>query len=379
MCKVQKQKLISRKFVLVLAVCSPFYGTGFAQQEPSDASVTDGQDAEDIDPRAEKAYGGWSLNLDNDLLSGGGRDRDYTGGLALSFAGENTRNWLFSLDSVREFITRITRFDRLYKDQDSISRHSQEFGFTLFTPNDISVAEPIQDDHPYASLFFVSNAAQFILPDRKLSFQSNLTFGLLGLSLADSIQGGIHSVIGSDEPQGWDNQISEGGELTARYSLGVQKTLIEGLGPGFNTQFAINTEASVGFTTDASVGLGMRWGRLERPWYTFNPHLAEYISVGPPPNGRIASTGRREMFLYAGVNLKYRFYNAILQGQFRDSVVSFDRDELDPVIFEGWVGFITEVLSGYRFGLFLRGRTAEIESALATDPVWGGFIISRSF
>ena len=333
----------------------------------------------EITAPGEKAprIGAWSLNVDNDLLTGGGRDQDYTGGLALAITGEGTRDWLFGLDRARAGITRLTGLERLFVNQNHVTRHSIEFGFTLFTPSDITIAEPIFNDHPYASLFFVANAAQHVVPEKKLSYQSVLTFGFLGLGLADSVQSGIHSVIGSDEPEGWDNQISDGGEPTARYSFSVAKTLIEGGGPGLTTQFSINSEASIGFTTDASVGFGMRWGRLERPWHTFNPHPAEYISIGNPPDAS-TKTEKREAYLYAGINLKARLYNAILQGQFRDSEVTYDFDELNPIVAEGWAGFLTELPAGYRFGVFIRARSAEIDVGEARSPVWGGFVVSRS-
>ncbi|MGQ7848325.1 lipid A deacylase LpxR family protein [Granulosicoccus sp. 3-233] len=343
-------------------------GNAPSQNEDS-LSVLDGQEAD---------YGGWSLNIDNDLFSGGDLDRDYTGGVAIAVTGARTREWPVSLDKTRAALARLSRFDRLYSDTAVLSRHSIEFGFTLFTPNDITVAEPIKDDHPYASLFFIASAAQHVVPERKLSYQTVLTVGALGLPLADTVQSGIHRAIGSEQPQGWDNQISHGGEPTARYSVGLQKTLIEGGGPGLSTQFSVNSEATVGFTTDASVGFGIRWGRLERPWYTFNPHPAEYISVGTPPEASDRTTGRREIYLYAGANIKYRLYNAILQGQFRDSRVSFDHDQLNPVILEGWAGFLAEVAANYRLGMFLRARTAELDKAESRNPVWGGILISRS-
>ncbi len=326
----------------------------------------------------ESDYTGWSLNVDNDLFTGGSRDRDYTGGIAVSVSGARTRDWVFSLDNARATLARLSGFERLFKHQTQLSQHTIEFGLALFTPSDISIPEPISFDRPYASLFFIANAAQYIVPERKLSFQSVFTVGALGLPLADTVQSGIHNVIGSELPEGWDNQISDGGEPTARFSLSVQKTLLEGGGPGLSTQVSVSSEANIGFTTDAGVGWGVRWGRLVRPWHTFNPHPAEYISIGVPPANDNRTTNKRETYLYAGATLRYRLYNAILQGQFRDSAVSFDFDQLNPVVGEAWAGFLTEFRSGYRFGLFVRGRTAELSKDVGRNPVWGGILISRS-
>ena len=67
-----------------------------------------------------------------------------------------------------------------------------------------------------------------------------------------------------------------------------------------------------------------------------------------------------------------------MQGQFRDSEVTYDFDELNPIVAEGWAGFLTELPAGYRFGVFIRARSAEIDVGEARSPVWGGFVISRS-
>lgn len=379
----RQQPSTRRCSVALSAVCllvSAYTSSNSAQaaETRQDNALSRTRDSLAAPDNQEAGYGGWSLNIDNDLFSGGNLDRDYTGGIAVAITGAKTREWPVSLDKARAALTRLSGFDRLYGNGPLLSRHTIEFGFTLFTPNDISIAEPIKDDHPYASLFFIASSAQYVLPERKLSFQTVLTVGALGLPLADAVQSGIHSAIGSDLPEGWDNQISAGGEPTARYSVGVQKTLLEGGGPGLSTQFSVNSEATIGFTTDASVGFGVRWGRLERPWYTFNPHPAEYISVGTPPSADNLTGSRREIYLYAGANVKYRLYNAILQGQFRDSSVSFDHDQLNPVILEGWAGFLAEVSSNYRVGMFIRARSAELDKVVTRNPVWGGILISRS-
>ena len=48
----------------------------------------------EITAPGEKAprIGAWSLNVDNDLLTGGGRDQDYTGGLCLLYTSPSPRD-----------------------------------------------------------------------------------------------------------------------------------------------------------------------------------------------------------------------------------------------------------------------------------------------
>ncbi len=52
---------------------------------------------------------------------------------------------------------------------------------------------------------------------------------------------------------------------------------------------------------------------IDTPWWSFNPHLAEYVSLGSPVAVRHEG-GRREMYVWRGGSLWYRVYNAILQG-----------------------------------------------------------------
>ena len=330
------------------------------------------------DQFAEEDRTGWAFYLDNDLLTSGDRDQDYTGGVAATLSGAAAATFPLSVDGWLTGLNRFSRLERAYTDREHFQRHNFEFGFTVFTPKDIFAAEPIPDDHPYASLFFVSSAQQTILPERNTVYQSSLTIGFLGLNIADDVQGLIHSATGSDEPKGWGNQISTGGEPTAKYGVSRQKTYFQSYGRrGLRGEFKTSLEANVGFSTDAAVGLSWRGGRISTPWWSFNPHQADYINLGAPVASTTASNGRKEFYFWAGASLKYRFYNAILQGQFRDSEVTFKRSELEHLIAEVFVGVTKELRSGLSASLFIRGRTNEVSGGRV--PIWGGIIVSRAF
>jgi len=334
----------------------------------------------DLDPLYERDRTGWALYFDNDLFTGGGNDQDYTGGVAITLSGARTTEYPLSVDGWLTALNGFSGLERVYGDHENFQRHNFEFGFTLFTPNDISTPEPIADDHPYASLFFVSNTQQTILPNRNVSYQSSLTVGFLGLGIADDVQSLIHDLTGSDKPQGWANQISAGGEPTARYGVSRVKTHLQRQGyHGLRTELKTSVEANVGFSTDVAAGVSWRWGRINSPWWSYNPHQAEYINLGAPTASSSALGGSREFYVWAGASLKYRFYNAILQGQFRDSEVTFKRSELEPVITEAWIGVTREFKGGYSASLFLRGRTKEIRSLSGDPPLWGGIIFSRAY
>jgi len=47
----------------------------------------------------EKYNSGWLFNLDNDIMAE--RDRDYTGGIAITLSGRRAQEYMLSLEGVR--------------------------------------------------------------------------------------------------------------------------------------------------------------------------------------------------------------------------------------------------------------------------------------
>ena len=60
--------------------------------------------------------------------------------------------------------------------------------------------------------------------------------------------------------------------------------------------------------------------------------------------------------------------------------MTYNYDELRPVVAEGWLGVTKELGNGYRFSYLLRGQTEEIKRGPASrSSFWGGIIFSKSF
>jgi hypothetical protein len=328
---------------------------------------------------AEKESSGWSLYIDNDLFVPGGRDLDYTGGVALKLSGAGVGDYFLAPDSGLGELDHFSGFDRLVGERKAFTTHSIEYGFTLFTPSDLKQQQRLPKQHPYASLFFVSSTRMTIVPQELLTYQSSLTFGLLGLALGGELQKGIHRVVGGNIPQGWQHQISAGGEPTLRYSLARSKSYLLHQQHDAAMEVRLGSEVNIGFSTDAGVEASMRWGAIHSPWWSFNPHNAEYISLGAPSAARKPADGALESYVWAGISLKYRFYNALLQGQFRDSDVTFSRSELVPWIAEIWFGYTLDLDAHWQLSAFMRARNHEIDLPTERNPAWGGFIISKTF
>lgn len=329
----------------------------------------------------EKENTGWALYIDNDaLVSSGKIDQDYTGGISVTLSGLRATNYLLSIDSWRQTLSDWLRVDKLYKNKRHFTLHSFNFGFTLFTPSDVRTTEPIFDDHPYASYFFISNSAVMVVPENDTVYQTSLSIGFLGLGIAEDVQASMHNLLSSNEPMGWDNQISSGGELTAKYTFAAQKILNRSQGRQYvHHEFKVTGEANIGFFTNTALGFNWRWGRITTPWWSFNPHLSDYINMGGPVVNKTEKTHQPEFYIWLVASYQLRFYNALLQGQFRDSTVTVSDNELERVITDLSLGITREFGKNIRLSLFYRQRSATLKSPDARRPRWGGIIISQSF
>lgn len=340
------------------------------------------QHSESVSPPwpTEKENSGWAFYIDNDAMISGSPDRDYTGGFGITLSGRRATRFPVSIDTWRNSLDELISVNSLTDQQPNLKLHSFEFGVALFTPNDQTSSAPLFDDHPYANLVFIANTEQTVIPAADLAYQSTLTVGLLGTALGERLQTSVHHLINEEEPRGWNNQISDGGELTARYTLSVQKTQFQQRIDGRSMhELKTSAEVNLGFSTDINIGFNWRIGKIDTPWWSFNPHQAEYINLGSPISSSGQHDNYKELYFWVGGTLKYRFYNAILQGQFRDSKVTFNHDELEHTVGEIWGGITTELGAGFRVSLFYRARSAEIRSTTARNPRWGGLILSRTY
>lgn len=325
----------------------------------------------------EKNNTGWSFYFDNDALAD--KDQDFTFGLALTLSGRRATEYFFSLDKPLKLLDKLVRFEKLYKRKGSFQLHSMEIGLTAFTPEDTTDPEPIKDDHPYGSLLFMVNTQQTVVPSHNASYESRLTVGILGLRLAEWAQKTFHDVLGQEKPQGWRNQISDGGELTAKYAVSGQWTIAKDYSlAGFGYELKTSAELDAGYLTGAIASISGRLGKITTPWWSFNPHQADYIHLSTPIVSPTNQSQSKEFYLFGGFNLNYILYNVFLQGQFRDSAVTFSRSEIKHVVGEAFVGITKGLPFGFSFSFLVRGRTETIKEPSAHFPVWGGLIISRA-
>lgn len=332
--------------------------------------VTSTVAAKDATTDFEPEVSGVRLQIDNDLFAGGQRDRDYTGGFAFTFSGTDARDRYLSLDPA------LKALDELVSPIDTASTyHARQIGMVVFTPREVLRTDAIQDDRPYASLLFTTNARVRVAPDNRSAWTSSLTVGALGLSVTEAVHDTVHSLVGSENPQGYDHQISAGGEPTARYTLARHALIVAD--PNGLIDVKATVQGSVGYLTETSAAITMRFGRFNSPWWGFAPELTDYIAAPVPVDARKAQP---EYFFHAGVRVKARAYNAFLQGQFRHSDVRYSASEVEPVLAEAWVGFVTQLFEQTQVSYTLNYQTAEIRKGpAARDYLWGAVQLSHSF
>ncbi len=318
----------------------------------------------------ESEISGVRLHIDNDLFAGRDLDRDYTGGMAITLSGTDARDGLLSLDPL------LARIDGLFPgSQPGTVRHARQIGLIAFTPSDIVTDEAQQADRPYASLLFASNGRVRVDADDRGAWSTSLTVGVLGLQLSESLHNAVHDAVGSETPQGYDHQISAGGELTARYMIARHKLVYAD--PTGRVDVKTTVAGSVGFLTETSAAVSVRVGRFDTPWWSFTPELSDYIAAPTP----VESLGvQREAYVFAGARIKARAYNALLQGQFRHSDVRYSYDEIEPLVAEAWIGVMTQLFPNTELSYALHYQTAELrEGKAARDTFWGGVQLAHSF
>jgi hypothetical protein len=318
----------------------------------------------------EREVTGMRVQIDNDLFGGRNLDRDYTGGLAITLSGTAARDGLLSLDPV------LRRIDGLFERSEPASvHHARQIGMIAFTPTDIVTDEAQQADRPYASLLFASNGRVRVDADDRGAWSSSLTVGVLGLHLAETLHDVVHKAVGSDEPQGYDHQISSGGEPTARYTIARHKLVYAD--PANHVDVKTTVEGSVGFLTEASTAVSVRIGRFDTAWWSSAPELTDYIAAPTPME---ALGVQRELYFFAGARVSARAYNAFLQGQFRHSDVRYSYDEIEPIVVQAWLGVVTQLFANTELSYALHYQTSELRDGdAARGTYWGAVQLAHSF
>jgi Uncharacterized protein conserved in bacteria (DUF2219) len=313
----------------------------------------------------EKEDSGHAVFFDNDLLALDSLtrvndDRNYTMGFAMAFGGKRfARQWLGGARAA---------IDDLLGQHDANSTatyHSVMLGVTAFTPNDLEERAPIFTDRPYGSLVFLGNQKLSVSgANGDRASRSMLVLGALGLHIAKGTQRFLHNQLGvsKQDPLGWHNQISNGGEITMLYSGEWLRRLTE---PRQLYDLAGNVGYKVGYYTGLTAGLDLRLGRVMSEFYEHSPN--------PMANANLVmrAAPKNDLYAFASYQAMLVGYNTLLQGQVRDSRHTFSGSQLERLVHWAALGFVYDTRWGKLTYSFNR-RSTEFKGPDARAHYWGG-------
>ncbi len=338
-------------------------------------------------PRLEPAATGVALYIENDLF-GFGTDQNYTGGFAVSLGGR----WVFE-SGLAGPLSLFDAISRIRKAHEAREVHVHSFAIvgSAFTPlrERLSDVTPVFDDRPYASIFGVLTRRVSVRrkddrmqrEDRAVS--SELSIAGLGLNVAKALQTDLHRMnrrrsgkTTPVDPLGWHNQISNGGEPTLLYKVGLEQ-LIAGEAPkgGFQGQLTWLNQASIGYYTNVATGLAGRLGWMKSNFWEFSTNPLNSLQQKSVRDS--ADAKPYEAYGFFGLRGRGVVYNALLQGQFRESIHTFDAGSINRGIAEGETGLAFTAAPGWLGGavtltwIALSTRTPEFKGPSARAHVWG--------
>lgn len=254
--------------------------------------------------RQEEDHEGiFSFSLENDLFSG--KDGNYTNGVRFAFlsAENNIPDWLEDSANSLPFFA-----------SEGHKRWSAAFGQSMYTPDTISQRTLQPNDRPYAGWLYGSVG---IISDTGYRLDNlQLTLGMVGpSSAADDSQDLVHHIIGSQDPQGWDNQLRDEVGVVLTYER-KWRGLYEFSPFGLGVDFTPSLGGSIGNVfTHAAAGAVVRFG-YDLP-ADYGPPL-----IRPSLPGSDFFMPNREFgwYLFAGVEGRAVAHNIFLDGNtFRDS------------------------------------------------------------
>jgi len=188
----------------------------------------------------------FSVQYENDLFARSG-DRYYTSGLQLAILKKETPpTWL----------TKVAEWTPFYQQGSGLNLVQYTLGQKMFTPDDITATDLQVNDRPYAGyLYFGASVLSQISHSENLDYgnQFEITLGVVGPSaLGEQAQTFVHELIGSDIPNGWDNQLNN--EIALGLSYSRFWRLIQPISYGL--EFGVNPQISAALGNVYTYGAG---------------------------------------------------------------------------------------------------------------------------
>lgn len=183
----------------------------------------------------------------------------------------------------------------------AVNTYSWSLMQIMYTPENIRTTEPDIKDWPYSGALFISHSLHSANPVKKFNLQTEIVLGVMGkASLAEQLQKGIHKLIASPEPEGWQHQYPT--DLLLNINMTVEKQFWQ-----FRNFIDIvgGAQGMVGTMIDGgSVYAQVRLGKM-LPY--FKGLLQQYVQP-------FRNRNKLQLYVIARPSLDWIGYNAILEG-----------------------------------------------------------------
>lgn len=271
------------------------------------------------------------------------------------------------------------------------------FQFGAFTPDDLRNKEPVIGDRPYATIMFIGFESTIMNPEKKILVNQGLSIGLMGVDgPAEAIQTWVHEGMNDNNtnppynPEGWHNQISNGGEPTIQYSRSVVKLLTtEGLDSEVNNEgeknanfkkylVTANFTLDAGYLTQVSGGLTFKVGKLD--YANWGSNLFSQLNgispmVGSEDDGKYHEYYQKdkdsEFYLFASVQPAITLYNGSLHGGFKETAYRLPYWDTNFLNGQGRLG-MGWTSSVHSFAIYYAAKTPELIGEYSRYHLWGG-------
>ncbi|HYC37002.1 MAG TPA: lipid A deacylase LpxR family protein [Usitatibacter sp.] len=207
-----------------------------------------------------------SITLENDFMFG--HDRHYTNGMQAAFLvdGEDLPRALRSLPPLS---------------WNADPQVVMALGQRIYTPDDLSVAVPEENDRPYAGWLYLMADIRTRSAGRVMD-HFLVSLGVVGpASGARQTQRFLHNLNGARRPMGWDTQLRDEPTILLGYERAWRGVLEGNLGAGVRYDVSLRAGGALGnVLTYANAGAVLRIGQ----------HLPSdlpvtHVSLGPPRDG----------------------------------------------------------------------------------------------
>lgn len=299
-----------------------------------------------------------SIVYENDWVDGG-KDRNYTNGIRLSYVSGTTPT-----DGLTKWVS-----DHLMDaGSEKVKRRGFAVGHSIFTPNDISASDELTDDHPYAAWLYGEYTLMTAKRDQVDQF--TLQIGVVGPSAGGEwVQNEVHKLIGADPAKGWDNQLEDELGIVISYDRRFRALWETG-----GARFGADLTPSAGFTlgniqTNARIGTMVRIGQDLRTDYG-----PARIRPGLAGAGFFTPTDGLSWYIFGGFEGRYVAHDIFLNGSlFKDGPSVKSNDWVGD--FQG--GFALQ-LGDTQFAFTYVERTPEFEGQPGAHR-FGAFTLSRKY